>query len=88
MKSVSILLSSISVNGISTTTNVNPSSTSILEVSSSSSGARKKFSGTPVFLEININSSSDGATILIQQPFSIESNCFNDEFVSLMLLYI
>ena len=57
------------MNGISTTTNVNPSSTSILEVSSSSSGARKKFSGTPVFLEININSSSDGATILIQQPF-------------------
>ena len=59
------------MNGISTTTNVNPSSTSILEVSSSSSGARKKFSGTPVFLEININSSSDGATILIQQPFQL-----------------
>ena len=58
-------LSSISVKGISTTTNVNPSSKSILEVSSSSNGALRKLKGTPVFFEIKINSSSEGATIFI-----------------------
>ena len=70
------------MNGISTITRIQSFSKSIREVSSSSKGAFKKFKGTPVFLETNINSSSEGATIFIQHPGSILSNDFNDGLFS------
>ena len=61
-------MSSISVNGISTIIEMSVFSISIRDVSSSSNEAFKKSKSTPVLLAISISSSSEGATIFIQQP--------------------
>lgn len=76
------------MKGISTITNKQLSSISIREVSSSSKGAFKKESGTPVFFDIKISSSSDGAIIFIHYPGSILSKTFNEGLLSPTLLYI